>query len=199
MRSPVPSKMFTKFRYSTTVSINPSAAGLVAEYVFSANGMYDPDITAVGHQPRGFDQFIGVLYDHYVVVGSKLTARFDNSNNTSPILCMVKTQDSAQSTVNRTDWQEDSLTRRTLCGSGTSARSYATVVKKVNIGRFLGRSKVLSDPQLKGSAGANPTENVFFHIGACAVDDSLDLNAIPIQVDIDFIAVLIERRNPAQS
>lgn len=199
MRSPVPQKMFVKMRYSDNISINPGAVGSVAEDIFVATGMWDPYYSTGGTQPRGFDQFIGVLYDHYVVVGGKITARFDNSGNTAPIICMVKIQDSAQQTTSRSDWFEDTYTTKRLCGSGTSARQYATVTKKFNTGKFLGRSNVLSDSTLKGTNAANPTENAFWHIGACSVDDTLDLSPIPVQVEIEFLAYLIERRNPAAS
>lgn len=196
MKSPVPQKMFVKMKFSDTFSVNPGAAGTVAEAIYYGTGMWDPRYAVGGAQPRGFDQFVGVLYDHYVVVGAKATCRFDNSGNTVPIICMIKTQDSGQQTTSRADWFEDTYTTKRLCGSGTSARQFTTVTKKFNTGRFLGRSNVLSDSTLKGTNAANPTENVFFHVGVCSVDDSLDINAVPVQIEIEFLAYLIERRNP---
>lgn len=199
MKSPVPKMMMTKFRYSDTVSINPSAAGSVAEHVFVANGMYDPDATGVGHQPRGFDQFIGVLYDHYVVVGAKITAILDNSSNSSPAYLLLKAQDSSQTTISRTDWFEDAFTKYAVAGCGATGRPTAQSSIQCNIGKYLGRSKPLSDPHLKGDATSNPSEKVWFHVGACSVDNSLDLNAVYVTVVIEYICALIERRNPTES
>ncbi len=56
-----------KFKYQTSGTLNPGVAGVAAIQVMTANGLYDPDITGVGHQPRGFDQIMA-LYNHYTVV-----------------------------------------------------------------------------------------------------------------------------------
>lgn len=37
------------------IDLNPGALGSNAPYTFSANGLYDPNITGSGHQPIGFD------------------------------------------------------------------------------------------------------------------------------------------------
>lgn len=60
-------------RYSDNVSID-SSAGFINKHVFRANGPYDPDVTATGHQPMGFDQW-ALLYNHMVVVGAKITVK----------------------------------------------------------------------------------------------------------------------------
>ena len=70
--SPMPCSFATKLTYSSNVSINPGAAGTPAAYVYRANGLYDPDLTGGGHQPRGYDQFTP-MYNHWTVVGAKVT------------------------------------------------------------------------------------------------------------------------------
>lgn len=47
------------------------------ENVFSLNSLFDPDITAVGHQPYGFDQ-LTLLYRKYKVYGVTITVRFSD-------------------------------------------------------------------------------------------------------------------------
>ena len=69
-RSPVPLKMAATLLYSDQITLNP-AAGTVSKHVFSANGLFDPNITGVGHQPRGFDQYMA-LYNHYTVIGARI-------------------------------------------------------------------------------------------------------------------------------
>ena len=67
-----------KLRYNTSAQI-ASTSGLMAHHTMRANSLYDPDFTAVGHQPMGFDQWAN-LYNHYVVVGARLTVRFMNAS-----------------------------------------------------------------------------------------------------------------------
>ena len=67
-----------KLLYSDNRVITPTAAAATA-YVYSANGLYDPDITGAGHQPMSFDQLIG-MYEHYTVQSGKITVNFVNEN-----------------------------------------------------------------------------------------------------------------------
>ena len=73
----MPEKFQSKLRYSTKFTLNPAASTNVVQHVFSANGLYDPDITGVGHQPRGFDQLMS-LYAQYTVTKCQMRAFFDH-------------------------------------------------------------------------------------------------------------------------
>lgn len=69
-----PRSTVTTLRYCETYSLT-STASSIAKQVFRMNSIYDPDFTNTGHQPYYFDQ-LSTLYDHYVVLGSKLTVQF---------------------------------------------------------------------------------------------------------------------------
>lgn len=71
-----PQSISTKLRY--TEKINMGSVGAATTTVinqFIANGAYDPNYTGVGHQPRGFDQFMS-SYEAYTVTGSKMSVNF---------------------------------------------------------------------------------------------------------------------------
>lgn len=198
-RSPVPQKMVTKLRYADTFDLNPSAVSqAVASHIFSANGLYDPNITGVGHQCRGFDQLM-TLYDHYVVLGAKATFTFDNSGNEDSMYCGIALRDSSTSIGTLNSCRESGSVRQTIT-PGTGSRP--TVISyKLNPSKFLGRSRAMSDPELKGSDSANPTEQCYFH-AFCAKTDQvsgLDPIAVHCGVVIDYIVALIEPKQPAQS
>lgn len=63
-------KCSTVLKYNTTILLNPKpdALGVTASntYQFSANGMYDPDITSTGHQPMYFDNYASVYQRYHV-------------------------------------------------------------------------------------------------------------------------------------
>ena len=61
--------------FSQAITLDPSLGGTPVGYIFSANGLYDPDITGVGHQPVGFDQ-MGQMFDHYTVIAAKIRVDF---------------------------------------------------------------------------------------------------------------------------
>lgn len=79
-----PKSKLTKLRYVDQILLNPSTAGSIATNYFRANSAYDPDFTLGGHQPLFYDQF-AVAYDHYTVLGSKITVKPMPSSTTSPV------------------------------------------------------------------------------------------------------------------
>ena len=81
------------FVYSGRGSIDLSASADAA-FSINCNGLYDPekdfDLTITSErnaQPRYFDQILGVLYDSYRVVGSKLEVEFQNTSADETGLC----------------------------------------------------------------------------------------------------------------
>lgn len=63
-------KTTAHLRYVDTVTIDPGAASIL-KHTFSANGLFDPDITSTGHQPLMYDEY-SALYKQYRVISSKI-------------------------------------------------------------------------------------------------------------------------------
>ncbi len=141
-----------KHRFWKQVSIDPGA-DLAAANVFSANGIFDPDITNGSTQVRGFDQ-ISVLYDHYTVIGSKCTVNFYCE---SPVLVGIALRDSNVTTTNALDYMEGRNVHSGFIGS-TNGPGLKTIIVKAPISKFLGRPHLLSEDDCRGSLASNPQE-----------------------------------------
>lgn len=115
--SPLPTKYTTKLVYSEEIAIN-AGAGTTGQYVFSMNGMWDPDISGVGHQPRGFDQLLA-MYDHFVVIGSKITVTVDNSTNPGGQMLMIMPYDTATTISSTNDWLENGRVKKVPVEGGS--------------------------------------------------------------------------------
>lgn len=63
-------KTTAHLRYVDTITIDPGAASILA-HTYSANGLYDPDISGTGHQPLMYDEYTN-LYGQYRVISSKI-------------------------------------------------------------------------------------------------------------------------------
>lgn len=74
-------KQKVTLRYGFVWEIDP-AAGISAEHLFKANGLFDPENNVLGHQPRGFDEWSS-FYKHYRVTSSSCSANFQTTANTS--------------------------------------------------------------------------------------------------------------------
>jgi len=195
INNPLPTRLKATMLYYDYKGLNPGA-GLNADQVFAANGLFDVDITNVGHQPRGFDQIIA-LYDHYVVIGSKVEVTFSSIGDTRDIICGVTLRDSNTSLAaqDQTDPMESPFT-----SYGVLRAEAGPVVKVVQTfsPKFLGRSKYLSDPDLKGDATTNPNEMGFYHVW-CSAFDNGDGGAVRAGIRITFEVVFIEPKTPGQS
>lgn len=69
MKDPFPQRKYCQLRYSDNITITAPATNLAFEYIFSMNGLYDPDFTGTGHEPYGYDT-MALLYNLYIVRGA---------------------------------------------------------------------------------------------------------------------------------
>lgn len=190
--SPMRKTFKARLKYcENAISLNPDAGG-AASYVFSANGLYDPNISGAGHQPSGFDEFM-TMYNHYVVIGAKLTCTFVNTDSVYTQQVAIAARDSATPQADiRTSIEAGTCIHSVLSPSGHD-RATQTLVYNLNPNKYLGRSKPLADPQLKGSSAANPTEQVYFHIMADPGNSS-NSAIVGATVLIEYTVILIEPR-----
>lgn len=193
----MPLKFLTKMRYTTTTELNPSTGTLASVQVYRANGLYDPDVTGVGHQPRGFDQLM-LLYDHFIVLGANITVRFASRDvDTVDQICCIALRDSSTVETDMIDYTEQGTVVSGVCDGGAGSKAL-TLRMKVNPNKFLSRSRPLSDPHLKGSVTSDPSEQCFFHVASSAIS-SEDAGIINAYVIIDYIVALIEPKDLASS
>lgn len=190
--------MRVSLRYNTVgTTLNPGGGGSISVHVFSANGMYDPDITGSGHQPRGFDQYMA-LYDHYTVVGSKITLQVcPRSGSTYPTIVGVTLKDAATVLANGNEYMEGRGSVYRLLGAGESAQS-VVLTNTFSLRKFQSVKDPLDSDGSRGTPSGNPTEQSYFHCWAEPVQGQ-DSYPLDVVVTIDFIAWLTEPHMPNQS
>lgn len=189
-KNPVPTKLKVQLRYfENSLTIDPTAGGLAAEYVFSANGMFDPNITGVGHQPLSFDQYMA-MYDHYTVIASKITVFARNGDESYGQMVGVRYSDSQTLESDPRVIIENGRCVYRLMDEGDESDA-CSVSMGLNIGKVLGRKNVLDEDDLRGSSGGNPAEQAYWHVFGFP-DSNVDSGAIRFSVQIDYIAVFTE-------
>ncbi len=194
MRTGIASRSIVKLRYCSTETLNPGVAGTVANHVYSANGLFDPNITGTGHQPMGFDQWMA-FYNHYHVIGSKITVNFVSKGTTTvdenTYIVGVKV---APSTTLETSLSTVCENARTVFKplTNSNAKGQTTVVRKFSAKKFFGRPSIISEDEFKGGTGTNPPEQAYFHIFAAPFDGTEDASPLEIFVTLEYIAILTE-------
>lgn len=191
--SPLPSSFKCSMIYATNFALNVATGGVPAVRVFSANGLYDPDITGVGHQPRGFDQLMA-LYDHYTVIGSKIEVMGSADQATNPMVFGIALMDGPSVSTDADDYLEEPYSSWQLANPNGPA---VQVLQKFN-NKFLGYKNPMSVEELEGTSSANPSEQAYYHVFAYSTS-ATDEGNVYLPVRITYTAILKEPDLPPQS
>lgn len=176
---------------------SPSA---VPTNLYSANGMYDPDISGLGHQPMGFDNLMA-FYEQTTVVKSHISVTFYCSAGSarvgiylSPDLTVLALPGLVENGL---------MKMATVGGSGTGngKHSFATLELTCDIPTYFGktRGEILADPQMYTTIASNPGEQVYFNVCAWSPFDSTADVAIGYDVTITYDTVFWEPKKLASS
>lgn len=191
-----PSRYKCMLRYQDQVSAT-TTTGAVGSWVFSANGLFDPNITGTGHQPAGFDQMM-VSYEHYTVTRSRILVTF--SNATAVAMPQIALSHRAASTP-LTIWSqllEDGLVRTSYLMPVGVKGCITTMNLSANVAQFGGVDDLLDNPYYRGDITANPLEQSYFHVQVC--DNVLGVTAtVYFNVVIEYEAWFKEPRTLSQS
>jgi hypothetical protein len=196
--SPLPHTLHTKLKYAEHVDIS-GPSGAVGLYVFNASSLYDPNYTGVGHQPRGFDQIMP-LYDHFVVLRSRMKVQLVNTSQTLLVMGGVAV---SAAVTNQGDWDDYAEGPWSSVGSlgltYTSGHSPPYFFEaSYDAKKNLGIPDPLTSDKLQGTISANPTDNAFYHI---FIQDAAETSTVSTRalVEIEYDCAFIEPLNPAQS
>lgn len=190
--TPLPRVFKTTLRYNEPqgATLNPGAAGIVSTYMFSANGLYDPNISAGGHQCSGWDQLM-TMYDHATVIAARITVNFFNTDTTNAQIVGIDIRDN---NITETDVRpiiESGMCKYRVLAPAGNGRSSATLTYNLNPNKFLGLSKPLSTALVRNTVSSNPVEQAYFHIWG-APQAQVDSGAITIDATIDYVVVFTE-------
>lgn len=199
-RGVFPLSIMKKLRYCDTISMNPAAANRVY-HAFRCNNIYDPDLTGTGHQPRGFDQ-MALFYNHYSVVGSKITVRYiptvAKSTNSTPSWLWVTTSTSsdplASEAVDSTLWEGGMWKNRTVVrgGDDNNTIKIPTTSASFSAKKFFKCKSIVGNTPYRAAVTGAPTEEAYFTIYTQSCAPSTDAPSYDFEVTVDYIVVFTE-------
>lgn len=158
-----PTRLNIKHRYVDSFNL-VSSAGTLAVYKFACNGMYDPDITGVGHQPMYFDN-LNALYNHYTVTRSWITIEGNivTAATDSPTVlfgCYIDDDATTTATSASTMCEEHSAVYKVIPLQATES---VKISKHWEAGQYFGRD-VIGNDNLQGTGSSNPAELSVFTV-----------------------------------
>jgi len=180
-------------------------------YVFRANSIYDPDVTATPgtgtqHQPHGTDQLFA-WFNHCTVIGAKckMTPVPTSVTNVSPGYYGIMVSDDGNTIATKGNIESiledrDVVTRRPQIAGFTwdAMSSNSTRVAKFSAKRFFGKRAIVGDSLYRHNDATNPTEQAFFECYHASVDGN-NPGAISVLIELEYICVFTEPRTLPQS
>lgn len=192
-----------KLRYCEFDQLDVEAGGAAVSKFYRANGPYDPVVAVGGHQPMGYDQ-MSLLYNHYVVLGAKLTATFTprvaNATGAAVISGIELTDDTTVATTPRyTILEQRKGLYRTIT---TSNDKPFTVSRKFSAKKFFNVKDVKDNVTRIGATNSSvPAEEAYFRIFMMSGDIGVadDPPAFNCLVTLDYIILWSEPKELAGS
>ena len=192
--------MKTVLRYVATHDLEPVSATAVG-FTMRANGVFKPEVSHTGHQPRGYDQYTE-LYNVSTVTASKISVTFsyegywgssafdstgkpslavydkgENSVTAPPgVICLVHKSPEMNATGTIENFQEKDKTKWVQIVPTSGPRVVATGLKCRD---FFGKDFLVGAEGYTGSDSADPTEQLFYHIMA-----GLNTDEYPAQINL---------------
>lgn len=178
--------------YYSNSSLSVPSTGLAVSYVYSANGLYDPDISGTGTQPTGFDQMM-VFYEQYTVFQATIVVTFRNfSASIAPVVFLAVRADTPNISSVEQVMSTGNTISTTLLPANT-AGSLKELRMTVRVASFLGFDDLMDSNVARGDIASNPAEGVFFHVGAF-YNEALVAGIVQFQTRITYDAVFSEAR-----
>lgn len=191
-------------RYCDNITLGAPGGGAPSVYLLRANSIYDPDAIAAGHQPLYHDQ-VSALYNHYVVVGSRLKATFysEDAATTTGAVAGIYLSDDAAGPASIQAMQENLSQKgnhrwRFLRTAPGNSPGVTTVLGTYSAKKFHGIKNIADNKQDLGAAfGNNPSDEAYFilYVG----QDGTNLPNIKCYIQIDYTVLVQEPKEVAQS
>lgn len=208
LRTGFPKSTCVKLRYVDATSINPGL-GTLGTFNVNANSCYAPLTAGGGHQPLGFDEW-STFYNHYVVIGSKITCHFTYSTSTtsstasSLAVGVYLSDDSSVAASSFSELVEQGMSRYKIkpanMQSIAGGNSAPIVTCNYSAKKFYNVANVSDNVTRIGApVTATPSDTAVFHIWAGDPLGSADLPVIGVSFKVEYIVLFSEPKELVQS
>lgn len=190
-----PKKLMMTHKYAEVVTLI-NTSGAFNSYVFSANSIFDPNVTSTGHQPMYFDQ-LTALYNHYVVVGSKCKFTFTPSAVTSNTIRVAATiDDGGALTATSLDTTAENTLGKSVIILPAGNNDVKTRTLYYSAKKTFGKNP-LANSNLRGSSTTSPAEQNYFIIASTG--DAVLTTSLIVQVEVQYTVIWFELKDIAGS
>lgn len=160
-----PENMLIKCRavFKEMFDVSASQPFTDKQIFYRANSINDFKVEAgLNVRPVNYTM-LSETYDHYTVVGSKMTLRLTNHDNAEAINVFVTGQDSGIAYGFEEDLRQQYDTKLISLGPSRGSGSHKRITQRFSMSKHLG-SQDTSNSKTSASFGANPSEIWYFNL-----------------------------------
>lgn len=158
--SVTPASQVVRLPYVTHFQLSNASIG--EDYrIFRGASIYDPDLTGVGHQPLGHDQWANI-YSRYRVISTKITVWAANGlvlGNSAYLTLSVARTSGLTSTQ---DMAEQAGAKITMVPAGANQSKMLTMYKRTR--QVIGDKGSKYDEDYTAPFGSNPASDYYFYV-----------------------------------
>lgn len=158
--APFPRRKSVVFRYAIPLFMDTLSAGVSALQLVNLNSLYDPDATAVGHQPLYYDQLLSSTgpYTRYVVTRTDVDVTINNRVNVQAYFAFYAQAGTVDS-PSLIGLMEKPYTKGCLIGDATGAGCQKRLRASFHTHKVMGvpKRRVLDDDAFSGTWNTNPS------------------------------------------
>lgn len=189
----IPDRYMMKMKYSTTVEMT-GIGGVTGTHIFRGNSIYDPDLSGIGGQPLGHDQWAN-FYREYTVNGSKMDVKILNLNttasNSTTIVTVNPSEVAMSGGINAISLPEYPYVRYKLLPAASGGNLPKTIVNYISTKKIFGIKDVL-DEDYSALMSTNPARQWFWNINATNIQGN-DSYTVVMLVTITYYVELKSR------
>jgi len=197
----------TQITYAENITIT-STAGIPYNYLFSVNGLYDPNITGTGTQPRYFDTLCGANnsnapFYNYRVLGSRISIEAMPTGSDAMTMRgfvgigLYNTTASGPTTLMELRERQDYKIK--YMGYWYSNNSMCRIARKSgSLAKLFGVKDIMDNVNTAGDYGSNPGTEARWAITFVPFDES-STRSISCLVKIIYDVVFFNRNDVANS
>jgi len=183
-----------KLRYTTSeiVTKGAVAGAMVPLRTFRANSIWDPDYTGVGNSVSDYARWAS-LYDHYTVLGSKITYTISKNEGDINALVFMSKLDDDGSAFTAADsyykWNSDRQVKmKTFNLTSYTSQAQFSFSRKFSAKRFFDLKNPKDVDSITANMGANPADGAFYcaAVQAANLTDHIPTSFVMVTT-IDYI------------
>lgn len=159
---PARSKMMM-LPYTASSSLTVPSTSAAVGYVFSLNGLFDPDISGTGFQPMGFDQMM-VFYEHYTVYRAEVFVSFRNDSTAASTSAALAVRADVTLSTDASIILETGNSVSTKLPPRPAANALQQFRLEVDVAKFLGFDDLQDAEVARGTVSENPAEQLYAHL-----------------------------------